>query len=123
VTKREVYLGSKGEERGIRPPTAATLKKYGMVALDWLELMDEQGWKCPVCLKRVGVTWNIDHAHVPRWKHLPPVERLRFVRGILCAWCNHRRVNSSMSAAEAQRIADYFKAYETRRNDGTQTEG
>jgi hypothetical protein len=38
------------------------------------------------------------------------------VRGILCYYCNHRRVNSRMESDEAQRIADYFKAYEERRD-------
>ena len=47
---------------------------------------------------------------------MPPEERRRYVRGILDSWCNHRRVHSTMGAVEAQRIADYFKAYERRRD-------
>ena len=72
-----------------------------------------QGWQCPVCERRVA-RWNTDHAHVPGWRHMEPSERKQFVRGILCAYCNHRRVNSHMSAAEAARIAKYLKSWEKR---------
>lgn len=103
--------------RGIRPPTAATLRRYGLTALDWLALLAGQGWKCPVCLKGSASTlWNTDHDHVPTWKHKPAEERKRYVRGVLCAYCNRRRVNSRMPAAEAARIAAYLAAYEARRD-------
>ena len=102
---------------GIKPPGAATLRRYGITAADWLGLLKAQGWRCPVCHKTgAGVTWNTDHDHVPAWKNRPPEERARYVRGVLCAFCNHRRVNSRMSAAEARRIADYLAAYEARRD-------
>lgn len=101
-------------KRGITPPTKPTLAKYGIDEEYWLATLERQGWKCPICLKRAGVKWNIDHAHVPGWKKMAPAERRRFVRGILCAFCNHRRVNSNMSSNEAQRIADYFRDYEQR---------
>jgi hypothetical protein len=87
-----------------------------MTADDWLVLIEAQGWKCPICEKRTGVKWVTDHQHTPRWKHMEPAERKRFVRGILCSYCNHRRVHSHVDAAEAQRIADYFKRYEDRRD-------
>jgi hypothetical protein len=102
--------------RGIRAPGAATLKKYGLTAVEWFALLAGQGWRCPVCRKSGrGVRWNSDHDHVPGWKLMGPDDRKRYVRGVLCAYCNHRRVNSRMSAAEAQRIADYLAAYEARR--------
>ena len=109
-------LEKEAKRRGILPPTAATLRRYGLTVLEWLALMAGQGWKCPICEKRTGVRWNTDHDHVPRWKHLPPEERRRYVRGVLCAYCNFRRVNSRMSAAEAARIAAYLAAYEQRRD-------
>lgn len=101
---------------GIKPPGAATLRRYGLTALEWLGLLAAQGWRCPICLKRSGVTWNTDHDHVPGWKSKTPEERRRYVRGVLCAYCNHRRVNSRMPAVEARRIADYLAAYEARRD-------
>jgi hypothetical protein len=110
-------LEREATRRGIRPPSPATLRKYGLTALAWLALLAAQGWRCPVCLKTgAAVKWNTDHDHVPGWKGKPAGERARYVRGILCAFCNHRRVNSRMSAAEAARIADYLATYEARRD-------
>jgi hypothetical protein len=103
--------------RGVKPPSTATLRKYGLTVIEWLGLLKAQGWKCPVCHKSgAAVKWNTDHDHVPGWKAMAPELRKRFVRGVLCAFCNYRRVNSRMSALEAQRIADYLAAYEARRS-------
>jgi hypothetical protein len=108
--------------RGITPPAAATLRTYGLTADEWLGLLKAQDWKCPICLQgndrpKTGkkALWNTDHEHVPKWAKMPPEERKRYVRGILCYYCNHRRVNSRMASPEAQRIADYIRAYEERR--------
>jgi hypothetical protein len=110
-------LEREASRRGIRPPTPATLRRYGITAIEWLKLLMGQGWRCAVCHKTGGaVKWNTDHDHVPGWAKRPPEERKRYVRGVLCAYCNHRRVNSRMSAEEAQRIADYLAAYEARRD-------
>lgn len=109
-------LEREAARRGVIPPGAATLRRYGLTVDDWLALLAGQGWRCPVCQKRAGVRWNTDHDHVPGWKQKPPDERRRYVRGVLCAYCNHRRVNSRMSAAEAARIAAYLAAYEARRD-------
>jgi hypothetical protein len=110
-------LEREAARRGIRPPGAATLRRYGLTADEWLALLAAQDWRCPICHKTgAGVTWNTDHDHVPGWKNKAPAERKRFVRGVLDAYCNHRRVNSRMSAEEAQRIADYLAAYEARRD-------
>lgn len=110
-------LEKEATRRGIKPPSVATLRRYGLTVAEWLTLLRDQGWRCPVCKKSgPGVKWNTDHDHVPGWAKKPPEERKRFVRGVLCAYDNYRRVNSRMSAAEAQAIADYLAAYEARRD-------
>ena len=110
-------LLEEARRRGVKPPAPVTLRRYGLTDLEWLALLAAQGWRCPICRKSgAAVRWNTDHHHVPGWAKKVPEERKRFVRGVLCAWCNHRRVHSSMGAVEAQRIADYFKAYEARRD-------
>lgn len=109
-------LIDQARRRGIKPPSPATLRRYGLNAVEWLALLAAQGWRCPVCTKARGVRWNTDHDHVPGWAKLPAAERKRYVRGVLCAYCNYRRVNSRMSAAEAARIASYLAAYEARRD-------
>jgi hypothetical protein len=108
-------LQREARRRGIKAPAPATLRKYGLVEEEWLALLAGQGWKCPICQRGAStLTLNTDHRHIPGWGKKPPEERKRYVRGVLCAWCNHRRVHSEMGAVEAQRIADYFKAFEAR---------
>ena len=103
------------QRRGVKAPTAATLRRYGLTVDDWLRLLKAQGWKCAVCERRVA-TWNTDHEHVPGWKKMPPDERARYVRGVLCAFCNYRLVPSRLPARAADRIARYLRAYESRRD-------
>ncbi len=108
-------LHKKATRLGIKPPGVATLRRYGLVADEWLELLANQGWVCPICERRPKTT-NTDHHHVAGWKAMPPEQRKRYVRGVLCAWCNHRVVHSRIDAGTAQRIADYIKNYEARRD-------
>lgn len=100
---------------GIHPPSIATLRRYGITADEWLDLLHAQGWICPICERRVP-TWNTDHEHVPRWKHMPPEQRKRYVRGVLCARCNWKFVHSRLPAATVENIARYLRAYEARRD-------
>lgn len=110
-------LEKEAARRGIKPPSPVTLRRYGLTAAAWLGLLRAQGWRCPICRKSgAAVRWNTDHDHVPGWRYMEPKERRRYVRGVLCAYCNHRRVNSRMSAREALAIADYLAAYEARRS-------
>lgn len=102
--------------RGIRPPGPGTLRRYGLSAEEWLALLRGQDWRCPICRRGSSVRFVTDHDHVPRFKYLPPEERKRYVRGVLCVACNWKRVLSRMSAEEARRIALYLTAYEARRD-------
>ncbi len=108
-------LSEEAERLGIKPPSLPTLRKYGLTAATWLGILKAQGWVCAVCLRRVTL-FNTDHEHVPGWKHKPPHERSRYVRGVLCAYCNFRKVGRQTDPDEAQRIADYLRAYVARRD-------
>lgn len=113
---RATELTMEAFRRGITTPAPSTLARYGMTAEEWLELLAGQGWCCPICDKTgKGVKWNTDHEHVRGWDKMPAKERRLYTRGILCAYCNYRRVHSSISADIAQRIADYIRRYEARR--------
>ena len=108
-------LEAEAELRNITVPTQQTLDKYGLSRGDWLQLLADQGWVCAVCLKDKN-RWNTDHEHVAGWAKMPPEERKRYVRGVLCWFCNHKVVGSLRGAETAERIARYFEAYEQRRD-------
>ena len=108
-------LREQAERLGIRPPTKATLRKYGITENEWLNFLALQEWVCPICKRRPAI-WNTDHEHVPGWKKLPAHERRRYVRGVLCTHCNFRIVHSNLAADMAERMAAYLRAYEARRD-------
>ena len=107
-------LLAEAERREVDPPQQPTLDKYGLTVIDWLRLLADQGWVCPIC-ERGNRRWNTDHEHVAGWAKLPPEERKRYVRGVLCWSCNHRVVSNHRDSAQVQRVANYLKAYEARR--------
>jgi hypothetical protein len=107
----------------INPPSEKTLKKYGLSAGEWLDILELQGGVCPICRKvpqppkkhpERGGRFCIDHAHVPRWKHLPPEKRKLFVRGLLCWFCNDRFVGRSITIQKSENVTAYLKAHEER---------
>ena len=115
MNKRFEYLLLQADEKGIKPPLQRTLDKYGLLQEEWLELLAAQGWVCAIC-KRDKLQFNTDHEHVAGWVKMPDEERKRYVRGVLCWHCNHKRVHSRLSSEEAYTIYLYIKAYEERRD-------
>ncbi len=108
-------LREQAERLGIKPPTKATLRKYGIDETEWLNFLAMQDWVCAICKKR-HYSWNIDHEHVPGWKKMLPERRKRYVRGVLCIHCNWRVIHSNLPAWMARNMADYLEAYEARRD-------
>lgn len=103
------------EENGItRIPIQKTLNIYGLTRYEWLHMLHSQGWACGCCRKRQQL-WNIDHYHKRGWKKLPPEERKKWVRGILCWHCNKTIVGSQLSAADGKNIHHYLRQWEIRK--------
>lgn len=115
VTKRLAHLLKEAKSHGVTPPLQRTLDTYGLIQEEWLELLAAQGWVCPICEKGER-TWNTDHEHVAGWKNMVPTERKRYVRGVLCWYCNHRVVRSRITSYTAKNIYEYIAAYEQRRD-------
>jgi hypothetical protein len=60
----------------INPPSEKTLKKYGLSAGEWLDILELQGGVCAVCKKAPkSGRYHIDHDHVRGWKDLPDEKR------------------------------------------------
>ena len=99
-----------------KPPSAATLKKYGMSKADWVYLWEFQGSICPIC-KKVPPTGNthIDHYHQKGFKKMKPEERRMWVRGIVCAYCNFRILTKGITLEKAQNMVKYLSDFEERK--------
>lgn len=105
---------------GARVPAAGTLRLYGLTAPGWVGMLEAQGWGCAVCGK-VPESGRMctDHEHFrgwrKAWKKLSGPERRRYVRGILCPWCNGKLLGWRVTVEKAARVLAYLKQYERRR--------
>ncbi len=98
-----------------RFPNPATLRKYGLGIVSWLDMLKGQGGVCAIC-KKVPFSgrWVIDHEHVPGYKKLPAGERRKYVRGILCHWCNSHVLSRFTTLDKLRMAVIYFESYQNR---------
>jgi hypothetical protein len=99
----------------MKAPSKATLRRYGLTETDWYVMVPDDGC-CPVCaVPPKNGKMVIDHEHVPRWKDKPPSERKRYVRGLLCSWCNFRLLRKGLTLERAKRIVAFLTRYADRK--------
>ncbi len=105
----------------IREASEATLKKYGLTRDEWRAIWVEQGMKCPICEKtpktQTPVEFNIDHQHVRGWKKMSPEEKKKYVRGIVCGWCNRSYLAKGMTIKKAKLMSAYLEKHEKRKTE------
>lgn len=97
-------------------PSNATLRKYGLSAAEWQSIYDGQNGLCPICEKPLTRAC-VDHKHVRGWKTMPPDERKKFVRGLLCFICNFRILTRGVTVEKLERAAAYLRKYEEENTD------
>ena len=102
-------------------PAKSTLQRYGLDYAGWLQIIQldvhtmpggGMSWFCPVCGEfPKGGKSVIDHQHVRGWKTMPPVERRKYVRGVVCITCNHWILTSHGTVGKFLAAADYLKRF------------
>lgn len=91
-------------------PSQETLDKYGLTVERWLYLAEKQGFVCAICGKLPKTCrLNIDHEHVKGWKKMAPEERVGWVRGLLCFWCNKSYCGRSITVEKAKAMVVYLE--------------
>ena len=91
-------------------PTQKTLDKYGLTLADWEALYNRHNGACWICGKAPSTgRLNIDHAHVKGWAKMPPQERKKYVRGLLCFVCNHRLLTRGVTIKRLQAAIEYLE--------------
>lgn len=100
-------------------PSTKTLDKYGLNVLTWLCILHGQGYVCAVCgkLPSSGRLF-IDHDHVKNYKKLPPDQKRKHVRGLLCFICNKFFAMRGMTENKARRLVKYLSQYAERSANG-----
>jgi hypothetical protein len=103
----------------LTPPSAQTLKKYGITAEVWYTYLDLQDGKCPICEREFTSKMRpcIDHLHVTGFKKMVREKKAKYIRGLLCLWCNHRLVAKGMTTERAYNIYEYLSDFDMRRID------
>lgn len=101
----------------IRVPSNSTLKKYGLTAKEWLDIVHEQGDCCPIC-KRVPPSGSLvtDHFHVRGFKKMIPEEKKKYLRGITCGHCNRFYLAKGITVEKAKNLVLYLQRYEERKS-------
>lgn len=103
----------------IHVPSAPTLKKYGLDARTWLNILEAQGLVCAICRKvpKSG-RFNTDHDHVRGWKKMKAERRREHVRGIVCHFCNRYYLGRCINVAKAENVLAYLRAFAARMEAG-----
>lgn len=94
---------------------ARLYKTYGIKLVDWNRMFNDQGGVCWICktMPKNNVLC-IDHIHVKGYKKMPPEEKIKYIRGLLCFQCNTafgRLERRKQPRQLLNRIVEYFKSY------------
>ncbi len=66
-------------------------RRFGITPEEHKQWEAEQGGVCAICGDPPGGRWDrlhVDHAHVPGYEDMPPEEKRKHFRGLLCFECN-----------------------------------
>ena len=93
-------------------------RTYGITEREYNKLLKLQKGVCALCGNPPkNVSLHVDHVHVVGFKKLPPEEKRKFIRGILCFRCNKFKVGR-LDYEWSKKITDYLEKYEVnKRND------
>lgn len=93
------------EDPRTRARDRALRRTYGITLEEYRRIVAAQGHQCPICLKPLSGDSNpVDHSH-----------RAKVIRGVVCTYCNRRRIAQHEDWEIVQRIADYLKVHPARR--------
>jgi len=99
-------------------PTKKTLDKYGLTADDFVYMLEYQDYKCPICKKTPNpskdgkIRFVVDHFHAKGWKKMPPEERKKYVRGLLCWYDNRYFLSKGITPEKAQALFEYLRRFD-----------
>ncbi len=86
---------------------------YGLTPEQYYALLGEQNGLCKCCkMINDGSRLNVDHKHVEGYSKLPPEEKAKLVRGLLCNACNlfigHCKEESNIMKLKAESLSKFL---------------
>jgi hypothetical protein len=99
----------------LKQPSKQTIKKYGLTLKEWNNIADSQNQVCYICLKLPPARiLCVDHLHIKGFKKMKPEDKKKYVRGLLCRYCNLRVASKAINLEKAIRLVAYLQAFETK---------
>lgn len=74
------------------------LNKYGITGKEFREMLNKQGFRCPICNESITKNLSVDHDHLTRK-----------IRGLICNNCNLAIGNAGDSPERLRAMADYLE--------------
>lgn len=83
---------------------------YGLTLAEYEEMYEARKGCCDICSRFYDVL-NVDHRHVLKYKKLPPEEKRKEVRGLVCFRCNKFSIGGLEIHKDARNILEKIIAY------------
>jgi hypothetical protein len=100
----------------LKPPTHATLLKYGLDYESWCAILDLQDGCCPVCGQPFTPERRpvVDHFHAKGYRNMSAEKKVRYVRGLLHSYCNYHLIPKGMTTEKAYNVYVYLSDFDLR---------
>jgi hypothetical protein len=77
---------------------------------EWQAMYDKQMVRCSICGREIPIgLMKVDHYHVEGYDAMPPEEKRKYVRELLCSNCNTGIGMFAKDAATLGNAIDYLK--------------
>lgn len=115
ISTEEQELILKKERARLKAKDKRLYETYGITLEEWNKMFEAQKGVCWICqtLPKSGILC-VDHRHVSRYKKLPPEEKIKEVRSLLCYQCNvmlSKLERRKIARHLLNRINEYFKVH------------
>ena len=91
-------------------------RHYGLTEKEYDQILVQQRGRCSICGNFPKTrSLAVDHEHIKGYKKLPPEEKRRYVRGIVCFTCNWIMLSRGVTVSKARGLLRYLEDYERRK--------
>ena len=109
----EIYRSKENEYRKNNPDKVKNrrlMHTYGITIEEWNDMYDKQLGLCACCGKKLKNP-HIDHEHLPGYSTMPPEQKRKYIRGLVCMPCN-RFLICKNNWQTIQDVYEYLERYE-----------